>query len=189
MAWRNFSAQDELLRNAFDEEIERISGRGEQRRYEPGFRALGNDSLHRFLYPWVDTPSVLSRSPRPRPDFVAANRDTVEDSRNVLEELVAKVKNLKSSKLVPVFLQTLESWEIYRDSACHLTALHRQIELADKNSQGLPNSPGRPVFERIQWPTDGLSERTFGANSDRVRRINRKSASDKLSWCEASLSI
>ena len=95
VAWRNFSAQDELLRNAFDEEIERISGRGEQRRYEPGFRALGNDSLHRFLYPWVDTPSVLSRSPRPRPDFVAANRDTVEDSRNVLEELVAKVKNLK----------------------------------------------------------------------------------------------
>ena len=140
VAWRNFSAQDELLRNAFDEEIERISGRGEQRRYEPGFRALGNDSLHRFLYPWVDTPSVLSRSPRPRPDFVAANRDTVEDSRNVLEELVAKVKNLKSSKLVPVFLQTLESWEIYRDSACHLTALHRQIELADKNSQGLPTA-------------------------------------------------
>lgn len=147
VAWKDFSVQDESLRKAFDEEIARISGRGRQRRYESDFQALGSDSLHRYLYPWVDASAVLSRPHRPLPDIGTANGDAVERSRRRLKELVAKVKDLKSSNLAPTFLQALESWRNYRDAACHLTAVYRQIELADKNGQGNRTAPDAECLE------------------------------------------
>ncbi len=139
-AWREFSAQDAMLRNEIKKEIKQLSEKNGSWQEESNFQTLENDDLHRYLYPWA--PPSLSRLPLSKSEYSedAILRST-ESSQKLDNQLISKIKETAPTNLAPHFLKTLELWKAYRDASCLLTSFY----LSDySTSETKGNDPALP---------------------------------------------